>query len=191
MTAAVRRRFITAEHERTLLREWDSLSLHAILSEKFGKSKIICLEEVVSGMHKLQSGPLNAYCNDDIFKNKLLNAVKDVDACTFTYFKPADTVKGLTSDFHSSLSIAPITTTSPVLDANFFDRRYKGKLVWSLNNSTPTQHHVNRIVYKNKECWSTNHDNEERLAALRSNRQIRQFFTDIENDDGEKGHPCG
>lgn len=64
MTASVRRRFITAEHERTLVREWDNLSLRGTIAENVGKPRKFCLESLVSRMHELQSGLPHAYRND-------------------------------------------------------------------------------------------------------------------------------
>lgn len=167
----------------------ESLSINAIMSEYVGKSRKHCLEELVSRMHTLQSAMPITYCNDEIFKNQLLNAVKDVDTCRFAYSKPTDAVEGRILDLHLSLAIEPITTTSPALDANFVDHRYKGQRGRNLKNRTHTRQHLNCIVCKKKGCWSTNHSKEERLAELRNIRQIRQFFTDIENDDGDEGHP--
>lgn len=64
MTSSVRRRFITAEHERTLVREWDSLNLHGIIAENVGIPRKFCLEELVGRFHALQTGLPNAYRND-------------------------------------------------------------------------------------------------------------------------------
>lgn len=172
LTSAIKRRFITAEHERTLVREWDSLNLQTVIAENIGKPRKQCLEDLVSRMHALQSGLPNAYCNDEIFKNKLLNAVKDVEECRFAYFKPAETVEGLISDLHSSLAIQPTSSVSPALNANFIDRRYKGQRGRNQSNNN-----LQCIVCKRQGCWSTNHPKEERIAALRKNRQVRRYFT--------------
>lgn len=126
MTAAVKRRFITAEHERTLVPEWDSLKLNGVMSEYVGKPPKFFLEELVSRMHALQSGLPKTYCNDEIFNNILLNDVKHVEGCRVAYFKPAATVEGLISDLHSSLKIQPTTKQTSALDAHFVDRLYEG-----------------------------------------------------------------
>lgn len=181
MTAAVKRRFITAEHERSLVREWDNLSLNAIIADNVGRPRKHCLEELVTRMHALQSGLPGAYCNDEIFKNKLLNAVKDVEECRFAYFKPASTVEGLISDLHSSLAIEPSPQSSPALNAHFVDRRYKGQRGRGSNRSV-----LHCIVCKKKGCWSTNHSKEDRLAALRKNRQVRQFFTAVQEESEQE-----
>lgn len=181
MIMKVKRRFITAEHERTLVREWDSLTLRGIISENAGKPKKYCLEELVSRMHSLQSGLPKAYCNEDIFMNKLLNAVKDVEACQLAYFKPTATVEGLISDLHSSLAIEPQPRQVPALDAHFVDRKYKGQ-----RGRINYRKNATCIVCKKKGCWSTNHSAEERIASLRKNRQVRQFFTAITDEDGDE-----
>lgn len=100
MTASIKRRFITSEHKRTLLREWDNLTLNGILGENAGNPRKFCLESPVSHMHELQCGLPPPYCNDEIFGNKRLNAVKDFDACKCAYYKPVETVEGLISDLH-------------------------------------------------------------------------------------------
>lgn len=178
MTSSVKRRFITAEHVRTLVREWDSLTLEGIMSENVGKPSKFCLEELVSRMHSLQSSLPAAYANEERFKNKLLNAVKDVDACKLAYFKPAPTVEGLISDLHSSLAIDTPTKRPVGVDAHFVDRRYRGQR----GRFQPRKDSV-CIVCQKKGCWSTNHPKDERLAALRKNKHVRQFFTSISNDD--------
>lgn len=73
------------------------------MSENAGKPCNFCLGKHMSRMHALQSGLPKACCNEEIFKNKRLNAVKDIGACKVAYFKPEDTVVGLISDLHSSL----------------------------------------------------------------------------------------
>lgn len=127
LTRSVKRRFITAEYERTLVREWDSLTLNAVMAENSGKSGKYCLEEPVSRMHPLHSGLPSTYCNDEVFKNKLLNAVKDVEASRLAFFKPAERVECLISDLHSSLAIEPTRQQSSSLDAHFATRCFKGQ----------------------------------------------------------------
>ena len=137
-------------------------------------------------MHALQSGLPSAYRNDEIFKNKLLNAVKDVESCRFAYFKPADTVEGLISDLHSSLAIEPSSITSPDVDAHFIDRRFKGQRGRIPNYKGSNRQDLSCIVCHKKGCWSTNHSKKERIDALRKNRQVRQFLTTVsDSDDGD------
>lgn len=56
MTEEVRGRFITAEHERTLVRECDGITLRRIMVENEGKSGKYCLQELVSRIYTLQVG---------------------------------------------------------------------------------------------------------------------------------------
>lgn len=78
-------------------------------------------------MHALQSGMPNAYRNDEIFKKKLLNAIKDVDAYKLVYFKAAATIKGLISDLNSSLALDTIAMNPAALDTYFIDRKFRGQ----------------------------------------------------------------
>lgn len=55
LTTAVKIRFMTVEHERTLMCEWDSITIIAAMAENVGKSPKFILEEVVGRMHELQS----------------------------------------------------------------------------------------------------------------------------------------
>lgn len=84
------------------------------------------LELLVSRMHELQSGSSMTYRNDEIFRNKLLNVVKDVDACKLAYCKPADSAEELISDLHSLLTTES-TPQNPAVDAYFVDRKYRGQ----------------------------------------------------------------
>lgn len=96
------------------------------MAENASKPRKFCLEFLVSRIHELQSGLNKAYRNGKIFQNKLLNAVKEVDACKLAYFKPAKLVEGLISDLHSSLATGT-TSPSPALDAHFVNRKYRGQ----------------------------------------------------------------
>lgn len=42
------------------------------------------------------------------------------------------------------------------------------------------------IVRNKKVCWSTNHSKEERIISLRENRQVRQFFTAVQDDSSDE-----
>lgn len=86
MTDSVKTRFIRAEHDRTLVREWDNFTRNVVMERNANKHRKFCLELIVSGMQELQSGLPASYRNDEIFRNKLLNAVKEVDACKLAYY---------------------------------------------------------------------------------------------------------
>lgn len=89
-------------------------------------------------------------------------------------------MEGLISDLHSSLAINLSPQPNPAFNAHLVDRRYKGQRGRGINRSD-----LYCIVCKKKGCWSTNHPKEERLPALRRNRQVRQFFTAVQDDSGQ------
>lgn len=129
-------------------------------------------------MHALHSWLPSACFNYGIFKNKFLNAVKDVEACLLAYFKPSETVEGIICDLHSSLAIKPAWREKPALDAHFVDRHYKGELGCNKNNK-----YLYCIVFKNTGCWSTNRSKEKRLASLQKFSKMLPFLTSITGGD--------
>lgn len=163
------------------------------MAENAGDPRKVCLEFLVSRMHELQSGLSEAYRNDEIFRNKLLNAVKNVDASKLAYYKPADSFEGLVSDLYS-LAVET-TPASPAVDAHFLNRHYRGKSERYSNTHDSggnKQHNLGRsrdnlrcIVFHKEICWSTKHFKEERISALRRNERVRQFVTDVENKKSE------
>lgn len=124
MTSTVKGRFVTAEHERTLVPEWDNLTLNSVMANPVGKSQNDCLEVVVRRMNAIQSGLTHPYRNDDIFKNKPLNTKKDIPASSLAFFKPAATVEVLMSDLHSSLPVSTTDTSDVAVSAHFVDLKY-------------------------------------------------------------------
>lgn len=89
-----------------------------------GKPRRYYLEKLFSRRHVLQSGPRNAYCNDEIFKNKVLSAANNMEPCEMAYLKPAKTVEVLVSDLHSSLAIESTAKHPVAVDANILDRKH-------------------------------------------------------------------
>lgn len=179
---AIRRRFLTEEHTRGLLREWESITLEAVMSENSGKKATECLDILIARLEDIQSGLTKDYQKEVFLKNKLLNAVKDINACKLAYYKPAEDLEGVIADLHSSLAAVPQAVT-PVLDANFVDRKFRGDRRGRSSGSGVNARTC--FVCKRKGCWSTNHTNEERLAALRKSKSFRQFLTIVFNDNDE------
>lgn len=155
------------------------------MSENSGKKAIDCLDLLVTRLEDIQSGLTKDYQKEVFLKNKLLNAVKDIEACKLAYYKPADDLEGVIADLHSSLAAMP-HATKPVLDAHFVDRKFRG----DRRSRDRGINHRTCFVCKRKRCWSTDHTNEERLAALKKNKSFRRFMTSIvkehEEDDSEK-----
>lgn len=57
----VRERFLTIEHVRSLLREWDSINFNAVMSMNPDKKRWECLNILVSWLQDIQSGLTNKY----------------------------------------------------------------------------------------------------------------------------------
>lgn len=70
ITAPVKRRFIAAEHERSFVREMNSVTSEGIMAKCAGNPHTFWLEELVSRMHALQSTLPDAYCDYEIFKRQ-------------------------------------------------------------------------------------------------------------------------
>lgn len=100
-------------------------------------------------MRELQCGMFYAYCNDKIFENILLNAVKDVDACKLAYFKPADSIEELISDLLSSLAIEG-TPSDVAVHAHFVDRKYHGQRGQHLHSYANTKYNNNRNQHNHR-----------------------------------------
>lgn len=92
VTASIKRRFIAAKHEQTLVQSWDNLILYADMAGKAGKPRQFCIEFFVSCMHELQCGLSEAYHNIKIFHTKVIYAVKVVNSCKLTYFNTANSI---------------------------------------------------------------------------------------------------
>lgn len=81
LTNAIKKIFVTAEHTRTLLREYDSLAFRAFMKAKNDMSNQNGLEKLVSLLQDIQSSLSKEYRSEEILSNKLLNSVKDVESC--------------------------------------------------------------------------------------------------------------
>lgn len=82
----LQKRLLSKDHVRSLLREWDPMTLSYFISQHVDKQPTECFERLVSSLQDIQSGLSKKYSNESIFQNKLLNAIRDFDACKFAYF---------------------------------------------------------------------------------------------------------
>lgn len=62
------------------------------------------LETLIERLSGLQSSLHGEHHNEEILRNKFLNAVRNVESCKLPCYKPADTVQGVILDIHASLS---------------------------------------------------------------------------------------
>ena len=177
---AIKSRFVTKESSRSLLREWDTLTLNKVMEDNTEKSATDCLELLVTRLQEIQSSLPTDYHSDIILSNKLLNAISDVEACRLAYQKPADTLQGIISDLHSSLATFYAKNINATSNAFFIDRKFHNR----------SKHKKKCFVCKKLGCWSTNHPKEERLKAMKGNPRFRSFIaehfsTEEESSDGE------
>lgn len=100
----IRNRFITKEHIRALIREWDGITLASIMEKSVSKKLTDCLKLLVRRLQNIQAGLKNEYKNEAILQNKLLKTVKDIDACKLAYFKSTDSLSSIISDLQPSLA---------------------------------------------------------------------------------------
>lgn len=148
----------------------------------------------MSRIHKLQSCLPTVYLNDEIFRNKLLNAVKDADACKLEYYNPANSVERLKSDLHSSLATETTPETTAV-HAHFVNHKHREERGCHCNTHSKTNYKqlnhgcsgadLRYIVCHKKDFWSTNHSKERRISALRKNKRVRQFVTEVDDGDDD------
>lgn len=108
---AVKTRFKTPEQSRTLLREWDSLSLTKIMDLYSGRDPSFCMELLIGKLSDIQYSLLQECHREAILRKRILNAAKDVEACKLAYHRPADTIQGVISDNHGSLATLKTSRT--------------------------------------------------------------------------------
>jgi hypothetical protein len=183
------------EHKRTLLRQWNSLTLSTIIerSSSEGKTTEESLQLLIKELRHIQHGLDWEFRTENSFHNKLIIACQEVPACKFACYKPSPTVAGLINDLRSSI----VTYEKGVkpTQAFFTDRRFHNSRSY---NPRPEQRSNNRFTpiaagnrYRkkgclvcNKEgCWSSNHTPEERERAKtrykeRVSKRVDQYITE-------------
>lgn len=100
-----RKKFAIAEHTLKLIHEWSEITLQTIMVRKRENITAECLKRFASQLQDVQSALHLAYRNENFLHNKLLNAIKNVDACKLSYSKSAESLSGLTSNIHITCSI--------------------------------------------------------------------------------------
>lgn len=189
---AVRDYFEGAEYRRSTLTKWNSLTLKSVMEKNKDKSMEECLQLLLKDLRHLQHGLDSGLRDERFIHNKLLNACRELPACQYACFKPADTMAGLINDLRSS--IVTYKESHPEDSQAFFtDRRYykqqHSRPSLSLNsrllsNSRPSsnvrpppntrpqsgyQSRQNKscFVCQKGGCWSSRHTQEEREEAKR------------------------
>lgn len=135
------------------------------------------LQNFISRLKDIQAGLTKVYQKDAFLKNKLFNAVKEIEARKLAYYKRDSDMGAIIADLNSSLP-PMLEIPTPVLDAHLVDRKFRGDCYRkdSRNKSGEC------FFSQRKGCWPTIYTNKEKIAALRK-KSFRQFITSIVNND--------
>jgi hypothetical protein len=133
---ATRNYFEGPEYKRSVLQQWNAISLQTTIDTNTGKSMVDCLQLLIKELRHLQHGLDNNLKTDEFLHNKLITACQGLDACKYACYKPADTLAGLINDLRSSIttyetpnpqSSTQVFQNEPdpgITQAYFTDRRY-------------------------------------------------------------------
>ena len=183
----IKTRFHSEERTRALIRDWEQLSLPHIIANAPGKNISQCLNALIDKATDLQVSLPRDYHSDNMMKNKLLNAVKDVESCKLAYQKPAATVSGVIADLYASVATEKTTPAAPAPAAFYTDRKYHRR--FPRGDDRRPQRPRRCFVCGKEDCWSDKHPFHERKAAFRNKPAFRKFFT--ENDEsGDRPEPA-
>lgn len=197
LVEGMRYRFLTPERTRALINEWDELSLSKAMRNRFESSASLCLEFLIKRLTDIQFSVPHKYHHESILRNKLLNAVRNVDCCKLAYHKSADTVQSGISVLHFSLATNiqghSHLQMSPTPIAHYVDRRVVQIKFLSFRSNSPQNTKQTRkksFVCGKPGRQSTNRSAKDYLHAYKKNKSIRQFFAgfnydhdDLEDED--------
>ena len=113
--------FEGAEYERNVLTKWNSISLKTVMQQNEGKSMEKCLDILLKDLRNLRHGLDKHLRKDVIIHNKTIIACRNIPACKFACYKPADNLAGLVSDLRSSIATFSKTENS---QAYFTDQQH-------------------------------------------------------------------
>ena len=101
--STIRQRFYTEERTFALAREWDRISLSAIIASNPDKPILENFNALVAKLRRLQASlPLRK--GDDNLRHALINSTMGVKACASARTRPSQNVQSLISDFQSSIA---------------------------------------------------------------------------------------
>jgi hypothetical protein len=98
--------FENDEHRRAIMLKWDTLSLNSVAArpENSGKDLQVSLSVLVKELRQLQHSLSPRFRCDEYIYHKLINACREVPACSFATYMPAPTLPGLINNLQSSIS---------------------------------------------------------------------------------------
>lgn len=91
----MQKRFLTESHVHARLLEREPIALISVLWNRKDKQSVESHKLLVSGLQDIQSELSKKQRNNVLFQNKLLSAVKGVDACRLLYFNPAKSMPAI------------------------------------------------------------------------------------------------
>jgi hypothetical protein len=103
MVAMTRTHFETEENRQVYLTEWRESTLMKITASNPAKSKIECLQLLITKLRKVQRGLSQAYQADHNLRDALINACRGVEECRLALFNPAPTFEGVCDQLRSAI----------------------------------------------------------------------------------------
>ncbi len=103
---------MTPEATRSLVSEFYALNLRTVLQQNPEKSLSEALQLMIARFERLRPCLHVEHRSDVVFRNRLLNTYRDVEACPLATQKPADTVQGVIADLQSAIAAHTQATTA-------------------------------------------------------------------------------
>lgn len=118
------------EHRRNMLREWNSVSLRSEWSKDPNKPKAKLFNDMVERLRLIQQGLDPEYRSDSALRNKIVQTVTDIAACSTATLVPTSSISGLVNNIHSAIEnseLAAKAENHSHLDSSVYltDRRYR------------------------------------------------------------------
>jgi len=186
----IRDNFEGKERTRTLLLEWNALTLQSVIAKPDNKDKKMseCLGILIQKLRIMQHGLPQALRSDEFIYSKLITACELVPACDMACKKPADTLPGLINDLRASVATEDRKLKDKEPETYYTDRRYRDQRYRDQRRdrdhgrqNRPRDHNDKKVCFicKKAGCWSTKHSKEERR------RHIRQYMVELELEGTE------
>jgi hypothetical protein len=169
---AIEAYFENDDSKRTVLSQWNNMTLQSIIEKNPGKATTESLQILIKDLRHMQKGLDIELQSDRVLYNKIINACQQVSACSFACYRPSPTLAGLIGDLQSSITTFELAhkKEAPIY---FVDRKYHKP---GQPNSRFTLRPNSRkrcFVCQKEGCWSTKHTPEERQ---RSRTRFEQRF---------------
>lgn len=87
-----------------MIRQSDELIIPSIITQHPNMTKTECLTLLICTLSEIKLSLPVEYQSDVIMRNKILNSIKDINACKLTYQKSTESIQAVISDIHSALA---------------------------------------------------------------------------------------